>query len=121
MLALIAGILLLDYIRNIYFANQAISPIARLRTIFVIVAGTAIMKLSLTKEGFKIFIFIYFSLLAIYYVLNYISMHGTNVKFTETLVFYKELVPLETPLPFIFLWFVDRLFFTKGSMFKKMS
>ena len=115
MLALVICILIFDWVRINYFADEVITPIARIKTIFVVIVGTIIMKISTTPKGFKIFIISYLGLLAIYYILNFMATHTTyRVKFADILSFYKELIPLETPLPFIFFWLVDRLFFVEG-------
>ena len=108
---LLIGILSIDWIRNVYFPGEVISPMARIRTIFVIVAGIIIMKISVTKKGFQLFSISYVLLWLIYYILDYLNLHSTH--FRDALQFYQQLIPLESPLPFIFFWFVDRLFFLK--------
>jgi hypothetical protein len=119
MIVLIICLLFFNWVKNTYYPNQAVSPIARIRTIFVFIAGIIIMKLSTTNSGFKIFIIAYLILWGIFYGLIFITNHKIGVKSDEMLDFYKDLIPLETPLPLIFFWFVDKLFFGDKSVFKK--
>jgi hypothetical protein len=104
-------IIFLDWVRNYYFPGQVISPIARIKTIVIIVAGIIIMKLTFTSNGFKLFLVIYLGLWLIYWVLNFMFVHKISLGFVnEVWPFYQDTIPLESPLPFIFFWFVDRMF-----------
>src|ERR1700761_2506213 len=91
----------LDWVRNTYYPLQTVSPVARIRTIFVFATGIIIMKLCTTKAGFKIFLFSYLVLWGVFYVLTFLTAHKIGLKTDDCLVFYRELVPLETPLPLI--------------------
>ena len=113
-LTLTICIIFLDWVRNYYYPNQEISPIARIKTLVTIVAGITIMKLTFTGEGFKLFLVIYLILLLIYWMLNFMVVHKICVnQFNEILTFYKDIFLLQSPLPFIFFLFVDRMFFVK--------
>ncbi len=113
-LTLTICIIFLDWVRNYYYPNQEISPIARIKTLVTVIAGITIMKLTFTGEGFKLFLVIYLILLLIYWILNFMVVHKICVnQFTEMLAFYKDIFLLQSPLPFIFFWFVDRMFFVK--------
>lgn len=120
MLALVIGILFFDWVRNTYFPGDLISPVARIKTIFIIIFGAAIMKFSTTQKGFKLFIIFYLGLWAIYYVMNFLALHVAGVeKGGQIMSFYKDHVQLETPLPFVFFWFIDRLFFVENALLSK--
>jgi hypothetical protein len=108
-------IIFLDWIRHYYYGDQIISPIARLKTITLLVGGIAIMKLAFTSKGFKLFLVMYLTLWLIYWLLSFMAMHHNvySSRFSEMFSFYTDVVPLTTPLPFIFFWFVDRLFFVE--------
>lgn len=111
-LIFIICLLLFDWFRNTYYHGQAVTPIMRLKTIFTIVAGILIMKLSFTRNGFKLLAVLYVSLFAIFFVLNFIAVHSINNSvLTKIVSGYSSIVPLVTPLPIIFFWFVDRMFF----------
>jgi len=122
MLALVICILIFDWVRNNYFPGSAVSPVARIRTIFIIVAGIAIMKFSTTSKGFKLFVISYLGLWATYYILNFAANHTIHREnIAEAVSYYMGLVQLETPLPFVFFWFIDRLFFAESPLLKKQQ
>jgi hypothetical protein len=111
-LVLTGGIIFLDWIRHYYFPIQIISPVARIKTIFIIISGIIIMRLTFTSRGFNLFLILYLGLWLIYWALNFIAVHNIySGKLNEAFAFYKDVMPLLSPLPFIFFWFVDRLFF----------
>ncbi len=118
-IALVLILFFLDWLRNTYYQGQEISPVARIRTIFVFIAAIAIMKLCTTRRGFKIFLIAHLLLWGIFYGLIFLTMHKVTTKSGEALEFYKNLIPLETPLPLIFFWFVDQLFFVENNLFKQ--
>jgi hypothetical protein len=121
-LSLTICIVFLNWARNHYFPGQTLSPIARIITIVVILGGIIIMKLTFTDNGFKLFLVLYLSLWLVYWILNFLVAHNIySGRSVELFSFYKGLIPLTTPLPFIFFWFVDRLFFTEKTVTKNHS
>src|SRR5947207_1837432 len=111
MLVLAFCLIVLEWVHASHYGGMGTSPVIRIKSIFLIITGTAIMKFTTTGRGFRIFLIIYLGIWLIYYVLNFMAMHGSNgAQFGEILMFYKNFTQLSTPLPFIFFWLVDRLF-----------
>jgi hypothetical protein len=111
-LVLASCIFFLDWARNYYFPGQIISPIARIKTITIIVASILIMKLTFTDKGFRFFLVVYLWLWTIYWLLNFMFAHKIYLSIIDELwAFYRDTIPFESPLPLIFFWFVDRMFF----------
>jgi hypothetical protein len=105
-------IIFLNWARTHYFSGQITSPITRIITIVIISVGVTIMKLTFTSRGFKLFLILYLSLWLVYWILSFIVTHNIySNQFGKILLLYRDIIPLFTPLPFIFFWFVDRLFF----------
>ncbi len=111
MVALVIGLLILDWMRNFYFAEQTNAPLIRIKALFTIIAGTLIMKKFLSLKGFRIFLIGYSCFWIVYFVLNIAASHLRML--TGTFLFYKETMPLVTPLPFIFFWLIDKVFLLK--------
>jgi hypothetical protein len=108
-LALSIALLLLGWARNSYYAGQVESPLIRVRTFLVIIAGIVIMKKSLTIKGFKVFLIGYVGLWMIYFLLKILANHIKAI--TGIVAYYNEIIPLETPLPLVFFWVLDQVFF----------
>jgi hypothetical protein len=108
-LALTIALLLLGWVRNSYYSGQVESPLIRVRTFLVIIAGIVIMKRSLTIKGFKVFLIGYVGLWMCYFLLKILANHIKML--SGVVIYYNDMIPLETPLPLIFFWVLDQVFF----------
>jgi len=113
MILLVLCLLAFDWARNNYYKNMHDSPLIKAKTVFIILAGIAIMRLTVTKSGFKIFLIGYILLWMIYLALAMAEKHAYLHNISPR---YLETIPLMTPLPFIFFWLVDRVFFSEKKL-----
>src|ERR1700761_9183890 len=111
MAVLVVCILLFGWIRDTWFHAQYISPIARIKTIFIVIFGTVTMKLTLTDKAFKLFLITYIFLWVLYFGLKFMASHNIASFSYSAFSFYEQLVPLASPLPFIFFWVINRVFY----------
>ena len=107
-----------DWIRNAETVATLDSPVIRIKTAFVIIVGSIIMKLTSSKKGFRLFLIGYYSLWFIYIALSKM-VNLTHSKMIFTIFdFYKIHVPLLTTLPFIFFWIIDKMFLAEDKWIK---
>ncbi len=115
MLLLYAGLLGFDYLKAVVFPVKHHSLFIWLKSVFLVVGGIAVMKITLEKRVFKIFILIYVSLWIIYYILKWVAKFPDQpTEFTfaanKVMLFYLSITQLLSPFPFFFFWMLNRVF-----------
>lgn len=115
MMALYACLFFLDWLKSTLSLGADHSFLIRFQTIFLIVAGVAIMKFTLPKNAFSTFIVLYASVWAAYFLvkLSIIASGGalTNGTHTNTILsVYLKFTQVITPFPFFAFWLLNRVY-----------
>ncbi len=114
MLILYLGLFFFDYLKGFVFPVKHHGVFVWLKTAFMVVAGISIMKFTLEKRVFKIFITIYASIWVIYYILKWITKFSGPSEFlfsaNKLMLFYLNITQILTPFPFFFFWILNRAF-----------
>lgn len=118
MVLLYIGLFIFDYLKAVTFPllHPYHSKIIFLKTVFMVLGGIGIMKLTLEYRVFKIFISIYAVLWIIYYAIKLIANLRGDQSSTSTfssaniMLFYLYITQLLTPFPFFFFWMINRVF-----------
>lgn len=91
------------------------------QTFFLIISGWLIMKLTLQKQPFQLFTFVYGILWTFYFLLKYLilklifiitgsSAYLISVQTSQPLVIYLKYSQLLTPLPFLIFWLLYQVY-----------
>ncbi len=121
MLALTICAFFIDWLKATYFLHTFHSFFVVLKTLIWPLGGILIMKFYVSKKGFRLFLLVYLSLWAGYFLIKFIfflliKFHLAQVTNRDSFNFllgYMYFTKLLTPIPFIFLWLVDRIFYTE--------
>lgn len=121
MLLLTISVFVIDWLRANYsvYGNHSIFII--FKTLFFPIAGIILMKFSVTPKCFKLFLIVYLSLWASFFLLKFIFFAGAGLHLItvsrdvwyKNSLLYLDYIKLSTPIPFIFFWMVDRIFFVE--------
>jgi hypothetical protein len=92
-----------------------------LKTVFFPITGIILMKFSVEPKSFKLFLIAYLSFWVGYFLLKLLLFAGVSLHFFNMTpkerfdygAIYLDFTKLVTPIPFIFFWMVDRIFFVK--------
>lgn len=118
MLLLYIGLFVFDYLKAVTYPLQhPFHPkVIWLKTIFLVLGGISIMKLTLEKKVFNIFFSIYAVLWIIYYAIKFGAKLKGDLSAESTfssnniMLFYLNITQLLTPFPFFFFWVLNRVF-----------
>lgn len=121
LLLLTISVFTINWLKYNYFQDKFHSFFIIFQTVFFPITGTILMKYSVGPKSFKFFLFTYLSFWAVYFLLKYSLIAGNSLhlfaltpkdRFDITAT-YMEFTKLATPIPFIFFWILDRIFFVE--------
>jgi len=119
MLLLTISVFAINLLKYNYFQHKFHSFFIIFQTVFFPVTGIILMKYSVGAKSFKLFLITYLSFWAGYFLLKLILFAGVSLHVItltpkerfDYAAIYLDFTKLTTPIPFIFFWMVDKIFF----------
>ncbi len=116
MLALYICFFALDLLKSTVFLADRYLFLIRYQTLFLIVSGILIMKLTLQKQSFHFFIVLYAGVWLIYFFVKLYTVAAsgdlayTILQRNSILAGFLVYTQLLTPFPFLVFWFLNRVY-----------
>jgi hypothetical protein len=116
MCAQYAGVFMFAWLKSTVFVADRYLFLIRYQSLFVIITGILIMKLTLQKQAFIFFIVLYTITWVIYFILKFYLIVGGGepannmLPLDPALGAYLTFTQLLTPFPFLVFWLLNRVY-----------